>query len=111
MKSNTKNILALALILFPGVALSSSPKKRNFEVIQPKQVIKVIVKDTETVHRNKRRFVVIQRKQVIKVIIKDNTPIRKRKVPQVFFGPHGKIELPSESSEPENTLFPTISFK
>ena len=109
MKSNTKNILALALILFPGVALSSSPKKRNFEVIQPKQVIKVIVKDTETVHRNKRRFKVIERKQVITVIIKDSKTIRKG--PQVFYGPHGKIELPSESSEPENTLFPTLSFK
>jgi len=109
MKSNSKNILALALILFPVIAFSTPPKKRNFEVIQRKQVIKVIVKDTETVHRNKRRFVVIQRKQVIKVIIKDNTPIRK--FPQVFYGPHGKIELPSESSEPENTLFPTLSFK
>lgn len=80
MKSN---IFIFSLILLPGIALSITPKKRDFEPIQPKRVIKEIVKDKEAIH----------------------------KAELVFYGPHGKIELPSNSSEPENSLFPTPSFK
>lgn len=82
MKSN---IFIFSLILFPGIALSIAPKEREFEPIQPKRVIKKIVKDEEAIH----------------------------KAEQIFYGPHGKIELPAEPSEPENSLFPfpTPSFK
>jgi hypothetical protein len=82
MKSN---IFIFALILFPGIALSIAPKKRDFEPIEPKRVMRKIVKDKEAIHRTE----------------------------QVFYGPHGKIELPTNPSQPENSLFPfpTPSFK
>lgn len=80
MKSN---ILLFALILFPGIALSIAPKKRDFVDIQPVKVVKKSPKEMRAV----------------------------RKAELYYYGPFGKIELPAESSEPENSLFPTPSFK
>ncbi len=80
MKSN---ILLFALILFPGIALSIAPKKRDFVDIQPVKVAKKSPKEMQAV----------------------------RKAELYYYGPFGKIELPAESSEPENSLFPTPSFK
>ena len=80
MKSN---ILLFALILFPGIALSIAPKKRDFVAIQPVKVVKETVKEMRAIH----------------------------KAELYYYGPFGKIELPAESSEPENFLFPTPSFK
>lgn len=79
MKSN---LFIFALILFPGIALSIAPKKRDFEPLQPKRVINKIV---------------------------DKKAIRK--VALDYYGPFGKLELPTQPSEPESSLFPTPSFK
>ncbi len=78
MKSN---ILLFALILFPGIALSIAPKKRDFVDIQPVKVVKKTASERRAIH----------------------------KAELYYYGPFGKIELPTEGSEPENTLFPTPS--
>jgi hypothetical protein len=77
------NIAILALILIPGIVLAIAPKKRDFEPIQPKRAIQAMVKDKKAIYRAEL----------------------------LYYGPHGKIELPSNGSEPEATLFPRISFK
>ena len=77
------NLTILALILAPGIVLAIAPKKRDFEPIQPKRVIQQIVKDKEALY----------------------------KAQTLFYGPHGKIELPTQPSAPEATLFPRPLFK
>ncbi len=77
------NLTILALILIPGIVLAIAPKKRDFEPIQPKRAIQAMVKDKKAIYRAQL----------------------------LYYGPHGKIELPTQSSEPENSLFPTPSFK
>lgn len=77
------NLTILALILIPGIVLAIAPKKRDFKPIQPKRAVQAMVKDKEALYRAE----------------------------VLYYGPHGKIELPAQSSEPENSLFPTPSFR